>query len=240
LTKASSSASEAGPSMPTPEAGTSPPGARPSRVETERGLCPPPGSGEPAVRCARGAGGRQLAARPCCDQLPLSFLSLSSSPPPPPPSRTDWTRLVPPPVLTGHVSSLLPYLSIYLSIYRYLATIEAGTGRGRRARAGRPHARARGGWHTSAPRDGRGERLRDSGPEAGPESPEAGPELCAGEGTSSSSRSTCENRPSHTGRRKRRNQPSHTESMDRCEWPSHTKRRKRRGPGAGGRVPRGA
>ena len=27
--------------------------------------------------------------------------------PPPPPSRTDWTRLVPPPVLTGHVSSLL-------------------------------------------------------------------------------------------------------------------------------------
>ena len=32
-------------------------------------------------------------------------------PPPPPfsPSRTDWTRLIPPPVLTGHVSSLLPY-----------------------------------------------------------------------------------------------------------------------------------
>ena len=31
--------------------------------------------------------------------------------PPPPfsPSRTDWTRLIPPPVLTGHVSSLLPY-----------------------------------------------------------------------------------------------------------------------------------
>jgi hypothetical protein len=25
------------------------------------------------------------------------------------PSRTDWTRLVPPPVLTGHVSSLLSY-----------------------------------------------------------------------------------------------------------------------------------
>ena len=31
------------------------------------------------------------------------------APPPPPPSRTEWTRLVPPPVLTGHVSSLLPY-----------------------------------------------------------------------------------------------------------------------------------
>ena len=27
----------------------------------------------------------------------------------PPPSRTRWTRLVPPPVLGGHVSSLLPY-----------------------------------------------------------------------------------------------------------------------------------
>ena len=30
-------------------------------------------------------------------------------PPPPPPSRTNWTRLVPLPVLTGRVSSLLPY-----------------------------------------------------------------------------------------------------------------------------------
>ena len=29
--------------------------------------------------------------------------------PPPPPSRTDWTRLVPPPVLNGHAASLLPY-----------------------------------------------------------------------------------------------------------------------------------
>ena len=27
-------------------------------------------------------------------------------PPPPPPSRTNWTRLVPPSVLTGHVSHL--------------------------------------------------------------------------------------------------------------------------------------
>jgi hypothetical protein len=37
-----------------------------------------------------------------------SFLQ-ARRPPPPPPSRTDWTRLVPPPVLTGHASSLLPY-----------------------------------------------------------------------------------------------------------------------------------
>jgi len=33
---------------------------------------------------------------------------LPAIPRPPPPSRTDWTRLVPPPVLTRHVSSLLP------------------------------------------------------------------------------------------------------------------------------------
>jgi ATP-binding cassette subfamily B (MDR/TAP) protein 1 len=42
---------------------------------------------------------------------PVLFnMSLAQAPPPPLPlSRTDWTRLVPPPVLTGHVSSLLPY-----------------------------------------------------------------------------------------------------------------------------------
>ena len=33
----------------------------------------------------------------------------SEPPPPPPPPSTNRTRLVPPPVLTGHVSSLLPY-----------------------------------------------------------------------------------------------------------------------------------
>jgi len=33
--------------------------------------------------------------------------TLTTAPPPPPPSRTDWTRLVPPPVQTGHVSSTL-------------------------------------------------------------------------------------------------------------------------------------
>jgi len=55
----------------------------------------------PAARCAipprrtSSRAGRQLAPH--------------REPPPPPPSCTDWTRLVPPPVLTGHVSSLLPY-----------------------------------------------------------------------------------------------------------------------------------
>ena len=37
-------------------------------------------------------------------------LSAAVLPPPlPPPSRTNWTRLVPPSVLTRHVSSLPPY-----------------------------------------------------------------------------------------------------------------------------------
>ena len=39
---------------------------------------------------------------------PKNGLPRCCCPPPPPPSRTDWTRLVPHPVLTGHVSSLLP------------------------------------------------------------------------------------------------------------------------------------
>ena len=38
----------------------------------------------------------------------VRLLTTAAVPPHPPPSRTDWTRLVPPPVLTGHVSSLLP------------------------------------------------------------------------------------------------------------------------------------
>ena len=42
-------------------------------------------------------------------------LQANSPPPPPPPpaaSRTDWTRLVPRSVLTGHVSSRLPLQAI--------------------------------------------------------------------------------------------------------------------------------
>jgi hypothetical protein len=38
----------------------------------------------------------------------MSLRVIAAAVPPPPPSRTDWTHLVPPPVLTGHASSLLP------------------------------------------------------------------------------------------------------------------------------------
>jgi hypothetical protein len=41
--------------------------------------------------------------------LSARFTAAEQHPPPPPPSRANWTRLVPPPVLTGRVSSLLPY-----------------------------------------------------------------------------------------------------------------------------------
>ena len=59
------------------------------------------GGGAHAVRgaaCARRSARRGWALPPCA---------------PPPPSCTDWTRLVPPPVLTGHVSSLLPYAACW-------------------------------------------------------------------------------------------------------------------------------
>jgi len=47
-------------------------------------------------------------AREALERLKALLLSVSFAlaKEPPPPSRTDWTRLVPPPVLTGHVSSL--------------------------------------------------------------------------------------------------------------------------------------
>ena len=45
-------------------------------------------------------------AREALERLKALLLSVSFAlaKEPPPPSRTDWTRLVPPPVLTGHVS----------------------------------------------------------------------------------------------------------------------------------------
>jgi hypothetical protein len=44
-----------------------------------------------------------------CHNLLSDLAGLRRAPPPPPPSRTNWTRLVPPSVLTGRVASLLPY-----------------------------------------------------------------------------------------------------------------------------------
>jgi len=58
---------------------------------------PPP----PAVQIVAQPVAAQPAAAPSLSAVP-SF----SAPPPPSPSRTNWTRLVPPSVLTGHVSSL--------------------------------------------------------------------------------------------------------------------------------------
>ena len=53
---------------------------------------------------------RAAPATPAAAHSPLVRLTRACGAPPPPlppppPSRTDWTRLVPPPVLTGHVSS---------------------------------------------------------------------------------------------------------------------------------------
>ena len=56
-------------------------------------------SRSPPARAARAVSHRTGARLPsCCRRRP-----------PPPHSRTNWTRLVPPSVLSGHASSLLPY-----------------------------------------------------------------------------------------------------------------------------------
>ena len=50
--------------------------------------------------------------RPCAV---VGAAGARTAPPPPLPSRTNWTRLVPPPVLTGHASSLPPVLTGHAS-----------------------------------------------------------------------------------------------------------------------------
>jgi Tfp pilus assembly pilus retraction ATPase PilT len=70
----------------------------------------PPGCGKATAIAVlldtlRRSAGR--AAEQDADPL-LAFFSTRAVRASPPPSRTDWTRLVPPSVLTGHVSSLLP------------------------------------------------------------------------------------------------------------------------------------
>ena len=57
---------------------------------------------------ARGVGVRQLNCLLANQEPPRLHLWVRVPPPLPPPSRTNWTRLVPSSVLTGHVSSLLP------------------------------------------------------------------------------------------------------------------------------------
>jgi len=70
------------------------------------------GAAATAGRTAGGGAGFQRAGN-YCGAAALLFAAAAwvayegAPPPPPPPSRTNWTRLVPPPVLTGHVSSLL-------------------------------------------------------------------------------------------------------------------------------------
>ena len=71
------------------------PAARPPRPRRAR-----------RARRARPARAERAARAVAREQL---LVGCEDSLPPPPTSRTDWTRLVPPPVLAGHVSSLLTY-----------------------------------------------------------------------------------------------------------------------------------
>ena len=83
---------------------------------------PPAANRKPQAAAARGtlSGARGEACRRGDERLAAPHrgaLARAARPlgeswffaPPPPSSRTNWTRLVPPLVLTGHVSSLLPY-----------------------------------------------------------------------------------------------------------------------------------
>jgi len=77
-------------------------------------LAPPPPSDLPLLPLTRTPPLTRAAAqaeqrRVLREQLRLRDAAYCPNPPPLPPSRTDWTRLVPPPILTGQVSSLLPY-----------------------------------------------------------------------------------------------------------------------------------
>jgi len=94
----------------------SPAGRAPRAAELRGSAAQPPLAqlrGAPlfATHTPRGA----RASPPASGQSMLEIYGSAASPagvappPPLPPSRTNWTRLVPLPVLTGHVSSLLPY-----------------------------------------------------------------------------------------------------------------------------------
>jgi hypothetical protein len=62
------------------------------------------------VAHARAAGMASVSLRFGNAEARREWLQVLAHPPPlPPPSRTNWTRLVPPPVLIGRVSSLLSY-----------------------------------------------------------------------------------------------------------------------------------
>ena len=61
-----------------------------------------------AAETERAAADAARGAAPSAEELKVLRGRLPP-PPPPPPSRTNWTRLVSRPVLTGHVSSLAPH-----------------------------------------------------------------------------------------------------------------------------------
>jgi len=77
------------------------PDLRPLRARHARVSPPPP------LHPSQDAGTPQSVASSL--RNPFCARRVSQPPAPPLPSRTNWTRLVPPSLVTGHVSSLLPY-----------------------------------------------------------------------------------------------------------------------------------
>ena len=96
--RATTGRSQTSHSSPTPRSDR--PAARPPARPR---AAPPPAL--PAPPCRPAAPPRRAVSARGAHRLPSDGDCLWH--PPPPSSRTDWTRLVPPPVLTGHASSLL-------------------------------------------------------------------------------------------------------------------------------------
>ena len=80
------------------------PTVAPTRVPTVHSLPPSVVQAEEVHGARRRAAARRALDPGAGAGVPrILARGVPARPPPPPPSRTDWTRLVPPPVLTGHV-----------------------------------------------------------------------------------------------------------------------------------------
>ena len=78
-------------------------------AEQEAAAQPPARFERPKTAGSSRADSARSGSRGSAEEARAPWDYTAQDPPPPLPSRTNWTRLVPHPVLSGHVSSLAPY-----------------------------------------------------------------------------------------------------------------------------------
>ena len=125
-----------------------PPPPPPRRGETHPPPPPraPAGPPPPLAQPRAPRGGQAAPSWYLCSSQPPRRHPSRSHSSPPPPSRTDWTRLVPPPVLTGHVSSLQGHIPRATTPCGCQEPLKgSGEGAGRARHPLRHERRARGG-----------------------------------------------------------------------------------------------